>query len=264
MKNQTLLLTPDAVKKHMQSLFRTDIFRKSLNEPDGYIARLVDSFAARPRLFFEMTDPSLERAHFYTWMGAIPAREYRNDTVHDLYYHHEMWHSVTMPYYPGMAFDQWKQKMIDNEFYASLESEALVYYALPGLREKSFEFPIWVDRFLASAPTCAPGPGWQKTTADLVAARRQAMAAPMDSIEQHVSDYVVSNNAWSAIWQGSADVVEAHMALHNMRAATDPKAAMSAHLNFFDTHRDAVSGVPFHNEAVAFQHVFTRLFTPTA
>lgn len=262
MKNPTLLLTPDAVTDYMSKLFRTDVFKKSLAEPNGYIAKLVQSFAAKPRIIFEMTDPSLERAHFYTWMGASPLRSYQNDAIHDLYYHHEMWHSVTMPYYPEMPFESWKHKMTENEFYSSLESEALVYFSLPGLREQAFNFPIWVDRFLQNDKTKEMSrPALQQL---LCSERRRAMVAPLDEVEQHVSDYVESNEAWSAIWQNSYNLIETHMYQHNMSCTLNPRESMATHMRFFDENRPQNGGVPFQVEAEEFQRVYQRLFTPTA
>lgn len=261
MKNHTLLLTPDAVTDYMKQLFRTDVFKKSMAEPNGYIANLVQSFASKPRVIFEMSDASLERAHFYTWMGASPLRTYQNDAIHDLYYHHEMWHSVTMPYYPEMPFESWKHKMTENEFYSSLESEALVYFALPGLREQAFSFPIWVDRFLQSDEV--KNLNHAEIQQLLCAERRRAMVAPMDEVEQHVSDYVESNEAWSSIWKASYNEVERHMYQHNINCMRNPKDSIEDHLKFFDSHRPANGGVPFQDEAVAFQQVYQRLFTPT-
>lgn len=260
MKNPTLLLTPDAVTQYMGDLFRTDTFRKSLAEPNGYIARLVNNFASKPRVIFDMSDAKLERAHFYTWMGASPRRDYQSDAIHDLYYHHEMWHSVTMPYYPEMPFESWKHKMTENEFYSSLESEAFVYFALPGLREQTFSFPIWVDRFLQKDGMS------DLSRADLYkllcSERRRAMAAPLDAVEQHVSDYVESNEAWSSIWKNSYNAIETHMYQHLMSCTVNPKESIAKHLNFFDSHRPSAGGVPFQEEAVAFQQVYQRLFTP--
>ena len=50
-----------------------------------------------------------------------------------------------------MSWEAWAAKMADNEMLASLESETLVYLAMPSLRAKSFPQEIWADRFLEEA-----------------------------------------------------------------------------------------------------------------
>jgi len=135
------------VREWVGSLWRFELFKASHEQEGGYIAGVVDAPAKKPLVAFEMTDSKLEWSHFTTWMGCIALREYESDVVHDLYYLHEFVHMGTMTYDSTLSFAKWFRKMTENEMYASLHSEAFVYFMLDGLREQSFEFELWVDRF---------------------------------------------------------------------------------------------------------------------
>ena len=102
----------------------------------------------RQRFIGEMTDPRIERAHFSPWWNVLGRRTYENAAIHDLFYLHEMSHMAMLVYEDSMSWEAWAAKMADNEMLASLESETLVYLALPSLRAKSFDGQIWADRFL--------------------------------------------------------------------------------------------------------------------
>ena len=102
-----------------------------------------------PRIFFDMHEETMEMVHFSSWFHAIQHRYYyTNDILHDLYYHHEFFHLISMTYRNDYSFIDWKKKMDSNEFWASLESEVLIYFYMPQLRDLSFKNELWVDRFL--------------------------------------------------------------------------------------------------------------------
>src|SRR5215471_12323526 len=108
MKNSELLVTRADVHDYVGSLWKTDFFRAS-HKNGNFIYGVIDQFAMLPRLFCEITNDRLERAHFSTWWGAIMHRhDYTNQVISDLYYLHEIYHVAKMPYVPDIgraAFD---------------------------------------------------------------------------------------------------------------------------------------------------------------
>ena len=147
MKDIITLQTSKEIDGFVYGLWRTDLFRKSHREKDGYINRLITEFSKVPRFFYTMTN-RVERSHFTTWFNVIALRpEYENDAISDLYYLHEITHAATMYYNPTLSWQDWYKKTMQNEMEASLESEAFAYLELPGLRKLSFDHEIWLDRF---------------------------------------------------------------------------------------------------------------------
>lgn len=270
MKNIQALLDKDEIHSYIRNLWRTDIFRDSHDDSeDGYIHKLVDLLAERPVLFFEMNDPSIEWSQFTTWMGAYALRPgYENDTVHDLYYLHEFMHGATMGYDGDLSFVQWHRKMCENEMQASVHSEAHVYFQLEGLREQSFDFEIWVDRYLAVDATLATNideaamlVSDDKTTRaqfHLLSVRRKEVMKspdPFDFLEMQIHYYAMQNMQWSNIWKNSYREVEAHMESYLEEAKKDPESAVANHIDWFQKIVGIGHVTPYQEEAKAFAEI---------
>jgi hypothetical protein len=238
------LRTPAAVRDFTRGQWRTDHFRES-----AWIADLVDRFAARPRLFFRYTWPDVEWSHFTTWMHAIALRDYDAPAISDLYLLHELWHVVTHTDDPTADFGAWYRKMTTLEFEASLASEVLAYFHMPGLRADSFGFGIWADRFL-------DGPLTPDRQAHIAAERIRAMRDPdpFDFAEQQIAAYARQNFRWASVWKDRWREVEA--AGRRLTETGD----LDAHVDWLEA-RMAPRGrfgaslpdrVPFPEEAVTF------------
>jgi hypothetical protein len=267
MKAVVNLAGPKQVHDHVYALWRTDLFRRSHDERGGFVRGIIDRFAALPRIFYDMSEPEIEASHFSVWFNAIAHRPwYDNDAVSDLYYLHELKHAAGMTYQAGMPWNRWFTKMVANEFEASFCTEVQAYFELPGLRERSFPFDIWADRFLGDAATAE---GWNRCDKrDVVAvaafwtplrARRKDVMVkpdPFDFIELQIRAYVEQNLEWVRIWQQSYPLVEAHMS-GTARAAeggADWSALLALHREWLD--RQSENGVPFRREAVEFAQIY--------
>jgi hypothetical protein len=115
-----------------RALWRTPEFQES-HASRGYVFRWIERLAEYPRFIGELTEPRIERAHFSPWWNVLGRRTYDNPAVHDLFYLHEIAHMAMLVYEGTMSWEAWAAKMADNEMLASLESETLVYLAMPSL-----------------------------------------------------------------------------------------------------------------------------------
>ncbi len=269
MRDMQVLMTAGEVHEFVGQLWRTEEFAESHREEGGYVREVVEILARRPVIFFSMEDSEVEWSQFTTWMGAYALRPgYENDAVHDLYFLHEFLHGATMAYDGAIPFVQWHRKMCENEMLASVHSEAYVYFRLPTLREKSFGFEIWVDRFLADPARLGralEGPLVKEEGVPeedfpvfqwLRQARREVMKSPdpFDFLEMQIHYYAMQNMQWSNIWRGRYREVEGHMAAYVAGLEEDPAAAVEQHLAWLmDQKGQGVT--PFQDEAEAFAKI---------
>lgn len=218
MKNLLYLKTPKEVKAHAYKTWRSRMFKANHNSEGSFVNRIVDDFARLPRAFADMSMP-LEASHFSTWFGVILNRNpdwYKNDEneIHDLYYLHEYYHAATMTYDPNLSFGEWYNKMTTNEFEASLASEVLVYFEMPGLRERTFNMPIWVDRLLKANNDAVQMSETLKFPVSYLREKRlSAMQSPnpLDYIELQMHNYIEQNQDWARVWRKRYSKVEANM-----------------------------------------------------
>lgn len=267
MRAITLLASPQQVHEHVHALWRTDLFRRSHGDAGGFVRGIIDRFAALPRLFYDMSEPEIEASHFSVWFNAIARRPwYDNEAVSDLYYLHELKHAAGMTYQDGMPWNRWFTKMVSNEFEASFCTEVQAYFELPNLRERSFPFDIWADRFLGdktirdSWATCkgADSAGVAAFWAPLRARRKAVMVQPdpFDFIELQIRAYVEQNLEWVRIWQRSYALVESHMSGFVGAAANsaDWSSLLQSHQDWLVARSG--TGVPFRHEAEEFARIY--------
>ena len=267
MKTVSALASPQQVHEHVRALWRTDLFRRSHDEARGFVGAIIDRFAALPRLFYEMSEPGIEASHFSVWFNAIAQRPwYDNDAVSDLYYLHELKHAAGMTYQDGMPWNRWFTKMVSNEFEASFCTEVQAYFELPGLRDRSFPFDIWADRFLGDRAimerwTACKGRDDAVAAAfwaPLRARRKEVMVKPdpFDFIELQIRAYVDQNLEWVRIWQRSYALVETQMSalVGTVARGADWSSALKAHQDWLAAR--AETGVPFRQEAEEFARVY--------
>lgn len=266
MKSVVLLASPRSIHDHVRALWRTDQFRRS-HDAGGFVHEIIERFAALPRLFYDMSEPDIEASHFSVWFNAIAHRRwYDNDAVSDLYYLHEYKHAAGMTYQDGMPWNRWFTKMVSNEFEASFCTEVQAYIELPGLRERSFPFDIWADRFLRDAAVMDQWVACDKGDAAALAEfwrplrdrRKDVMVKPdpFDFIELQIRAYVDQNLEWVRIWQRNYPLVEAHMSqmIGAVTNGVEWATLLGSHQQWLAERSDRA--VPFRPEAEEFAQVY--------
>lgn len=265
MQNLLPIVTAESIDNFVFGLWQTEPFRLSHKTEGGYINNIVKRFSKEPRFFAEMTEPAVEWSHFTAWMNIIYRREdfYRNPTVNDLYYLHEIYHIISMNYTPNLSFEDWSMKMWDNERNASIQSEVEVYFALPEIRETSFPFEIWVDRFLQNKVLLVADIGdnlrFYNTNKlefqfKLQLVRSAAMIHPIvdDEIENVIANYANMNIIWYRIWKNKYNIVEYFMwNFKQLVYSGNIAGAVEFALNFYNTSELC----PFEDEARLFAKI---------
>lgn len=272
MKNFITLLEPQTIFDYVGSIWRSSIFQESHNDPHGYIHKIATQFSKVPRVFFDMHIESMEMVHFSSWFHAIQHRHhYTNDVLHDLYYHHEFYHLITMTYRDDFTFESWQAKMKDNEFWASLESEVLIYFYMPTLRKISFKEEIWADKFL-NDPKYNPLYGKffdlkdndsEIARLDIAWHRDNCELNPITTLDKQISDYTISSREWADIWNANKGwvEVESHMKQYLLEVVHNPSKAIHMHLSWLK-HLQALdeNNIAFGKEAKLYTAVHRRLF----
>lgn len=260
MKNLITLVSSDEIENFMLSLWKSDIFRNS-HQNGGFIYQQVKNFSWLPRMFAEMTNDRLERAHFSTWWNVIMLRDdYTNPIVHDLYYLHEMTHASSMPYVIDMGKNAFDEKMQRNELEASVQSEIMVYFELPGLRERSFSHEIYADRFLNDGyyqdlwdmnPRVA--------TETIRTARRDVMVSKpehlMDDTERWIRIFAEQNAVYALTWSDRYTEIETNMTYFQKAVGVvGRKTAAGLYRQFIERQAaiDPIDNIPFRQEAELF------------
>lgn len=272
MQNFLTLTKPQEIFDYLGQLWRSDLFKESHNNPEGYIHKIATQFSHTPRLFCDMHEETMEMVHFSSWFHTIQHRYYyTNDILHDLYYHHEFFHLITMPYSADFTFETWQKKMDNNEFWASLESEALIYFYMPELRKLSFKNTLWVDRFLEDKYYEGLFGKYfdkendlsRKLKSRIAYFRDECQFNPRDKIEQQIADYTISSNEFSKIWNHdkSWQNVESHISSYLKLVQSHPKQALHEHLIWLkDLQSKDSHNIAFGNEARSYSAVHKRLF----
>jgi hypothetical protein len=254
MKNLTILVLPVHVRQYVASQWKTDLFRNS-----PFVEALVDEFSQFPRIFADMTNHRLENAHFSTWWNVVMRRTYENPYVHDLYLLHEMYHATRMPYVPGIGKAAFDEKMQRNELEASVLSEIQVYFQMPELRVRSFQHPIYADRFLTDPRMQAL---WRKNPTAAIETirtiRRDVMVSKpveqMDLTETWIRRFADQNAVFAITWADRYCEIEQRMSDFRFAAARDAAAAIRDHAEWLEGEaaKDTVDNIPFRQEAEVF------------
>ena len=259
MRDIRALTSAEEIHDYFRQLWRTPEFRDS-HDSRGYVFGWIARLAEYPRLIGELTDPKIERPHFSPWWNVIGRREYENPTIQDLFYLHEISHMAMLVYEETMSWDAWAAKMADNEMLASLESETLVYIALPTLREKSFAAAIWADRFLDE-----PHGGGMRDAAVRAAHRSfmlmeryRARRLPGDDLERRIATFQQENEAWARIWQANYREVESVMRRFREMTPKTRQGAVEWLLDWHERRAATDAGIPFRAEAEQFSAVYWR------
>ena len=251
------LITPNEINSFVRSLWKSEQFKSSHDDPAGYINAWTNKFKQFPRIFFKTTDDHIEKGHFTSWMNCIAIREYENPVVQDLYYLHEILHATTMPYLNGADFETWRQKIFKNELETSLDSEVLVYFNLP-IRKESFTFPIWADKFLGTNVDYKT----PKFKSFLTSERKKIFEDKnvlLDPVQLEISRYQKQNEAWSEIWKNNYIQVESQLLLFYETCKTSKETAIdNLERWLMDQIILSKKPYPFENEAKLFSKIYWK------
>lgn len=243
-KNLSVIKDPQEIEDYIYSLWATDEFKNSHKDPNGYINRIVKMVSSFPRFFADMTDPTLEWSHFYSYFNILIRRTYHNKTIQDLYYLHELVHIGSMLYSDKIDFDTWMDKMTSNEMFASLESEIYVYESL-AIRGKGFNFEIWYDSL---------SKGQLADREYIKSLRKERMINPQTEPEILLNKYHNNNRIWGEIWRKNYQRVESALCQFHFDSITDPDTAISNYRQFIkDNSKDDIL---FKEEAEKFSKVY--------
>ena len=260
MHDVVALVTPEEIHGFFKQLWLTPEFQQA-HTPGGYVFSWIDRLAEYPRFIGELTEPRIERAHFSPWWNVLGRRTYENPAIHDLFYLHEITHMAMLVYEETMSWEAWAAKMADNEMLASLESETLVYLAMPSLRAKSFPQQIWADRFLAEQ---AEGGGMRDAAVRaahrsfMLMERYRARRVPEDDLEWRISTFQQENESWASIWRHRYRDVERAMCTFRKMAVGDRSAASRWFLEWHAVEASKGGGIPYREEAEQFADVYWR------
>src|SRR5687767_14912640 len=259
MRDVVALVTPDEIHTFFERLWLTPEFQES-HTSGGYVFRWIERLAEYPRFVGELTDPRIERAHFSPWWNVLGRRTYENPAIHDLFYLHETAHMAMLVYEESLSWEAWAAKMADNEMLASLESETLVYLAMPSLREKTFTQEIWADRFLRASD----GGGMKDAAiraahrSFMLMERYRARRLPDDDLTRRIAEFQQENEAWASIWKRSYREVERAMRTFREQSLSDRAGASEWLLAWHDAKGRDGNGIPFREEAEQFADVYWR------
>lgn len=117
-----------------------------LNNSHPYFELLKERLKKSSLFFFEVENDKA-RNHLTSIFRCIAHRQYVNPYIQDLYYFHELCHCAHYIEKSVNSYDEWAIKLSENELYASLMSEAFIYFMDNTLLDKTFP-NLWVSRFI--------------------------------------------------------------------------------------------------------------------
>jgi hypothetical protein len=152
-----------ADKREYEEFVFSEIVSEPLLREHPFYRRLVQFVLdAKAPLFYRQSDPS-EHANFSAYYNFILMREtYTNPTLRAMYFVHDFAHMLF--YYPhdvaSVSRAEFEDALIASEYAASNETEILVHYRVPPLRERIFPdrrifFDLLRERGVAQPPVRA-------------------------------------------------------------------------------------------------------------
>lgn len=260
-----------------EQLWTTPALRTQLLDPQGAYHWMIQAALKQPWWMIEPME-GYERRHFSAWFGnAFVQRHYDNPVITDLFYLHDLLHALTLPGRTFASPEQWQQHMRANEIAVSLETEILVYWRCPGLREQSFDFRIWHDALTTEGLATLAGrlDTYRHELADAPAelALRSAVGAwplahpaqavvdattlwdlrravtrapdPTDAVERSLAVYEAQAEPFYAAWRPHWEAVEAERLAFAQACQSGPwEAAVAARETHWGRVAD-VAGVPY-------------------
>lgn len=251
MKNRHTLLDKNTIINGIINNWATSLFKDYSYKENNVISETINSIANNPDKsvsFYEMTS-DVEYSNFSAWWGCIAHRIYDNNYIKDLYYLHELSHIANRIPKKDISFIEWYKVINQEELTASITTEAMVYFDIPELREKTFSEEIWVDRFIYDKYFSYNRRVdiFQK----LAEKRLETMLHPdiFNYNDIRIHDYSATNRAFCEIYRPVYKQIE-------NATATLSKLEL---INWIDNlESTAINNVPFYTQAVEFYKIYKR------
>jgi hypothetical protein len=138
------IIEPEHMEDFFDSLWQSHEF-KLLQKNHPFFLALLEHAKKAPIFLYDLSFPQ-GKYHLTSHMRLICTRPYDNAYMHDLYYFHEICHCLEFKPSLYGNYSNWKYKIEENELYASIVSEVLIYYMAPSLIGKTFN-PLWANKF---------------------------------------------------------------------------------------------------------------------
>ncbi|MEO6327224.1 MAG: hypothetical protein ABIT01_13130 [Thermoanaerobaculia bacterium] len=156
MRDLRIFATKLAYERHVF----TELVSDPLIAEHPFYRRLIQFVLdGKAPLFYLQSDPT-EFRNFSAYYHFILDREtYTNETLRSMYFLHDFTHMLF--YYPhdvsSVTQEEFEEAVISSEYAASNETEVLVHYRVPGLRERVFQdrrifFDLLRERGVAQPP----------------------------------------------------------------------------------------------------------------
>ena len=135
---------------------------------------------------------------FAGWYGFLDLRQYANPHIRDSYLLHELTHMGHFAREPAKSWVSWSDKMVNDEFHASIVSEMLMYAGQSGQEMRKLTFPheILVDHIPATL-LGDNGDAYE----ECYKVRKEAIVFPTSFVEAQVQNYQHSNRVWCGLYR---------------------------------------------------------------
>lgn len=196
-----LQLDKFSVKSINSNIFTTN-FRELIMKNNNHVKCLKNL----PKRFIFYDGDSLPIGFFFTYYGFMHSRRYDNQHIADLLLVHEFSHFNRFTKIPSNNYVEWSDKMMQDEYDASVDSEMLIYYTGKsdcGLayRYYTFNHPILFDKLKINNILDEHGkidvPDIENMCRKF---RDKAIYSPKGFIEEQIQNYQKSNRYWCSLY----------------------------------------------------------------
>ncbi len=242
---------------YIGSLWKTDEFKQAHKDQNSEVFKVIKEACRYPLWFYEMSDP-IERTQFSSWWRHIQIRHYDIPAVTDLYYYHELCH-ISKHYSNHMDYvspSTWQENVFKEELFASMESEVFVYWYMHTLRDKTFSFEIWADRFPIPPNDAVKtyGAKWSAMNE-----RERIFKDPdfSDPIEMGIHKYYAQNLVWCNYWKEKYNEINWNVSKLKFHCFDNeyPQSTIADFENYIANN--TTEGVAFRRETKLF-HEYTK------
>lgn len=139
-----MAIEPSEMEQFFASFWKSEEFI-DLQKNHKFFNDFMNKLKKSPVFFFDISNEK-GKYHLSSHIRFIARRDYENKYINDLYYFHELLHCAEFEPSQDNDYSMWKEKLNNNELYASIVSEVLIYYMKPEMIGKTFN-PLWAERF---------------------------------------------------------------------------------------------------------------------
>lgn len=165
----------------------------------------------RAPIFFELSH-DVEFSHFTQYFNFVLDRKdyYKNEYVRCMYFTHDFLHMCFHnPLRPrDLTFDRFCRILNANEWVASNDTEIKTYYNIPGMREKSLEYPIMYDVLKSAGYNEMPSTEWLLTLRknimnglnDFPIHKLRGSHKDTETVFAYLRKFKANNRKWCQLW----------------------------------------------------------------